>query len=129
MWGSNPQPEIKIQMLHRLSQPGTLATWFFKHQKAKSWGVWGKKEKSFIKIFLWGLEPCLPNWVIQHQCFHLRSFNAPCANEVFSLSGCAVETEAQRDQVIYQIQATLEVGFKPQCVMKNPFLGHVGPSF
>lgn len=41
----------------------------------------------------------------------------------------AVETEAQRDQVIYQIQATLEVGFKPQCVMKNPFLGHVGPSF
>ena len=41
----------------------------------------------------------------------------------YSLS-LAEETEAERDQVIYQIHATLEVEFKPQRLMESPLVGH-----
>lgn len=79
--------------------------------------------KSFIKIFLWGMESCLPNWVIQHQCFHLMVHSLVPMAMKYSLS-LAEETEAERDQVIYQIHATLEVEFKPQRLMESPLVGH-----
>lgn len=75
-----------------------------------------RRAKSFIKIFLWGLDPCLAKWVIQHQSFCLNSFSLnPSSNPMKNSLSIAEETEAQRDQVIYQIHGTLEAGFKPQC--------------
>lgn len=112
---------------------GSPAIWFFKHQKAKSWVIWGEKVKIFLLFLFFGkifhknislgagvLSAQLGN---QHQCFHLMVHSLVPVAMKYSLS-LAEETEAQRDQVIYQIHATLEAEFKPQRLMESPLVGH-----